>query len=153
EEGTIAGNVYLRGSGDPSLATQDLVDLATELAHRGVRKIAGGVVVEERAASNDELGYAALSMNRNTFSIRVRPAIAAGQRPEVTIDPPSEYLVVENRATTTARGRSRIRVETRAKSDATVITIAGSIPESHAPVTLHRRPLHPAVFAAASLSE
>lgn len=163
EEGTIGGDVYLRGSGDPSLETQDLVDLASELVRSGIHRLSGGVVVDGRSFdrrsgapvdtgdNHDDLGYAAITLNRNTFKVRVLPGASAGARPEVIVDPPSDYLVVENRATTVAGGRSRIRVETRALHEATVLQVSGRIPEGHAPVVVHRRPLHPALFASATL--
>src|SRR5262249_30026815 len=121
DDGVVRGDVYLRGSGDPSLATQDLVDIAEQLSRKGVRHIAGGVVVDERTVdrrggapldtsdARDDLGYSAITLNRNTFAVRIRPAEQAGQLVEVTIDPPSGYLVVRNHAVTVSGGRSRIR--------------------------------------------
>ena len=36
------------------------------------------------------------------FAIRVRAGGSAGEKPEVVVDPPSDYLIVENRASTAA---------------------------------------------------
>src|SRR5207245_107409 len=165
EDGVITGDVSLRGSGDPSLTTQDLAELASELVRSGVRRVTGGVVVDERSFdrragapvdtgdNHDDLGYAAITLNRNTFKVRVLPGASAGVRPVVIVDPPSEYLVIENRATTVAGGRSRIRIDSRALHEATVVTVTGRIPEGHAPVVMWRRPLHPALFAGGTLLE
>src|SRR5262249_9991031 len=99
ESGVVSGDVYLRGSGDPSLVTQHLVDLAAALVRSGVRRISGGVMVDERAfdrrsgapvdtnsATGDNLGYAAITLNRNTLAVRVR-AGQAGEKPDVVVDP------------------------------------------------------------------
>jgi D-alanyl-D-alanine carboxypeptidase/D-alanyl-D-alanine-endopeptidase (penicillin-binding protein 4) len=165
ENGVISGDVYLRGSGDPSLVTQHLVDLAASLVRSGVRRISGGVIVDERAfdrrsgapvdtnsATGDNLGYAAITLNRNTFAVRVR-ASEAGAKPEVIVDPPSDYLIVENHATTVAGGRSRINLTTRALKEATVVEVSGRIPAGHAALAFRRRPPQPALFAANTLSQ
>jgi D-alanyl-D-alanine carboxypeptidase/D-alanyl-D-alanine-endopeptidase (penicillin-binding protein 4) len=162
EDGVVAGDIYLRGSGDPSLATADLVDLAGALVRSGVRRVTGGVLVDERAFdrqsgapvdtndTHDELGFAAITLNHNTFSVRVRPT-EPGSPPEVVVDPPSDYLVVKNRAATVAGGRSRIQVTTQPQSESTVVQVTGRLPAGHAPVVVYRRPLHPALFAGATL--
>jgi D-alanyl-D-alanine carboxypeptidase/D-alanyl-D-alanine-endopeptidase (penicillin-binding protein 4) len=164
DDGVVAGDVFLRGNGDPSLSTRDLVDLASVLVRSGVRRIKGGIVVDERtfdrrsgapvdtnSSTRDELGYAAITLNRNTFTVRVQPT-SSGQHPEVAIDPPADYLVVENHATTVASGRSRIKVDARPGKESTVITISGRVPDGHDGIVVHRRPFHPALFAASSLT-
>src|SRR5215210_3700497 len=45
--GTIAGNVYLRGGGDPTFDSLDLDRLARQVADAGVVSIAGQVVGDE----------------------------------------------------------------------------------------------------------
>jgi D-alanyl-D-alanine carboxypeptidase/D-alanyl-D-alanine-endopeptidase (penicillin-binding protein 4) len=52
--GVIAGDVYLRGSGDPTVRSADLEALAARLARRGVRHINGAVVADPRRIGTDE---------------------------------------------------------------------------------------------------
>src|SRR5579872_6217509 len=53
EDGVIAGDVYLRGSGDPTVRAADLADMAAGLARRGVRRILGAVVSDPRRIGAD----------------------------------------------------------------------------------------------------
>ena len=52
---TIAGDLYLTGSGDPSLRSDDLRAGAKALAQAGITKIGGSVVVDARAAAPPEM--------------------------------------------------------------------------------------------------
>ncbi|HUH02537.1 MAG TPA: D-alanyl-D-alanine carboxypeptidase, partial [Kofleriaceae bacterium] len=45
--GEIAGNLYVRGGGDPTLGRYDLVRLADELRALGVERIRGNIVIDE----------------------------------------------------------------------------------------------------------
>jgi len=53
-DGTIVGDVYLRGNGDPTFRSGDLDALAGALVRRGVRAIAGAVVADPRRIGADE---------------------------------------------------------------------------------------------------
>jgi D-alanyl-D-alanine carboxypeptidase/D-alanyl-D-alanine-endopeptidase (penicillin-binding protein 4) len=163
EDGEIKGDIALRGSGDPSLTTQDLLDLAQAAVKRGVHHIAGGIVVDERAFdthsgapvdtndTHDQLGYAPLTVNHNTFLVRVIPGHVGG-KPEVTVEPPSDYLQIANSATTVAKGRSRLRVDTRSGGGGvTVVAVSGRVVEGSSGVVVRKRPLQPALFAGGTL--
>jgi D-alanyl-D-alanine carboxypeptidase/D-alanyl-D-alanine-endopeptidase (penicillin-binding protein 4) len=47
EEGTVSGNLYLQGGGDPDLASGDLRRLAAKVRAAGVRRITGRVLGDE----------------------------------------------------------------------------------------------------------
>ena len=53
-DGVVVGDVYLRGSGDPTVSSADLDAMSAELARRGVRSIAGAVVADPRRLGDDE---------------------------------------------------------------------------------------------------
>ena len=53
-DGTIVGDVYLRGNGDPTFRSGDLDAMAGALARRGVRTIAGAVIADPRRIGADE---------------------------------------------------------------------------------------------------
>ena len=54
ENGVIAGDVYLRGSGDPTVRIADLAEMAASLARRGARRILGAVVADPRRIGADD---------------------------------------------------------------------------------------------------
>ena len=99
----VSGPLVLRGYGDPSLRSADLWELAQELKNRGVRKVDGDVVVDQRffdevttppAFEQQPHEWAAfrapvsaVSVNENTLTMTVRPT-NAGSPAIVTFDPP-----------------------------------------------------------------
>jgi serine-type D-Ala-D-Ala carboxypeptidase/endopeptidase (penicillin-binding protein 4) len=99
----VAGPLVLRGYGDPSLRSADLWELAQELKGRGIRKIEGDIVVDQRFFDEQTTPPAfeqqphewasfrapvsAVSVNENTLTMTVRPT-SAGNPAIVTFDPP-----------------------------------------------------------------
>ena len=119
----IKGDVYLAGSGDPSLVSEDLLAMAGELQALGITRITGGVVVDSSRFDRDELppGFdqkdelasyrapsGATSINFNTFVIRVRPGTAEGQPAIAGVDPDVRSIELTNEATTVAGHRRKL---------------------------------------------
>ena len=112
--GIVAGNLYIRGVGDPSLSArfwhqQEPMDaLAREIAGTGIKHIRGDIV-GDATAFDDKLipdgwktsylgaAYAArvsaLSLNENLVWIVVKPQ---GGKAVVTLDPATTTIPVEN---------------------------------------------------------
>jgi D-alanyl-D-alanine carboxypeptidase/D-alanyl-D-alanine-endopeptidase (penicillin-binding protein 4) len=66
----IRGPVYLKGHADPSLTTADLWMMARELAVSGVRRIEGGIVVDDTFFDADNLPYAYTDQPREDAAFR-----------------------------------------------------------------------------------
>jgi serine-type D-Ala-D-Ala carboxypeptidase/endopeptidase (penicillin-binding protein 4) len=113
-DGTLQGNVYLRGVGDPSLgrrfwrSTSPLDAMATQLYERGVRRVRGDIVADASAFDGQLVpdgwkstylgaGYAArvsaLTLDENLVWVAVRPV---NGKAEVTLEPASTTQRVEN---------------------------------------------------------
>ncbi|MCS6863106.1 MAG: D-alanyl-D-alanine carboxypeptidase/D-alanyl-D-alanine-endopeptidase, partial [Abditibacteriales bacterium] len=114
-DGTLASDLFLVGSGDPTLTYEDLKKLAQSLWDRGVRKVEGCVVGDESAFQGAPLGFgwqwddlpwyysmevSALSLGRNQVNVVVKPGEKVGGAAVVTVEPANGYVVVENAATT-----------------------------------------------------
>ncbi|HYS79562.1 MAG TPA: D-alanyl-D-alanine carboxypeptidase/D-alanyl-D-alanine-endopeptidase [Anaeromyxobacteraceae bacterium] len=121
--GTVKA-LYVKGKGDPTFVTERLWALAGDIAHRGVRLVRGDLLVDDGFfdAEREGPGYdqergdrsylapvGALSLNFNVIAIHVAPGARAGDRGRVEVEPPSDYVEVENR-TRTVRGNGRRRV-------------------------------------------
>lgn len=155
-EGVAAGDIILRGSGDPSLMTADLERLADDLVARGVRRVKGDVVADRRYLGVDVLAPAAappLQVSRSAIIVRVRPGDKPRARPHVFVEPTVEGLVVANMATTVARGRTRIAVGVSSEGGRMLVRVAGRIALRHAGVVFRRRPGTPMLYAAALLQQ
>lgn len=55
DDGSLDGNLWLVGSGDPSLSSDDLRNGVGMLARAGLRRVAGGVAVDDTAVSGPGL--------------------------------------------------------------------------------------------------
>lgn len=120
--GQNVDNVVLRGSGDPSLETDDLLMLARDLYARGVRKVDGDVLVDQRFFDEQTTPTAfeqqpnewasfrapisALAVNENTVTLSVRPT-APGSPALASFEPPG-YVDVEGTIRTAESGANTV---------------------------------------------
>src|SRR4051812_45319164 len=171
-DGTIVGDVYLRGNGDPTFRSGDLDALAGALARRGVRNIAGAVVADPRRIGVDEpIGDAEsadeepvdatedtppgklsprvpLVVNHGLLLIRVRPGAEPGAPAEVTTTPADTSFVIHNGAVTKARRRSRVTVRLSVNGSRIQIDVAGRGAAGGGGIVFRRRVPHQALYAA-----
>ena len=146
-KGVLAGDLVLRGHGDPALSAEEIQRLAHEVRGRGVQRVSGGVIADDslldpRGGRFAELG--GLSVSGGAVAVEVRPGKVAG-RPAVIV--PGEgagSLSVLNKTTTAARSRSTLRVRVRGSQ----IEVSGRQPLLARPVVLRARIENPALHAA-----
>jgi D-alanyl-D-alanine carboxypeptidase/D-alanyl-D-alanine-endopeptidase (penicillin-binding protein 4) len=160
-DGVIAGSLYLRGSGDPTLRAQDLQRLASRLVARGVTRVDGGVIGDPRRIGVEGSGGAererrpVLIVGRGITVIRVRPGEAPGAPPLVLTDPVTagdrSSLSVVNTARTVAGGRPRITVRLALSGGRMQVAVAGQIPAGSSGLAFRRRVPYPALQAAMML--
>ncbi|MDQ7781988.1 MAG: D-alanyl-D-alanine carboxypeptidase/D-alanyl-D-alanine-endopeptidase [Desulfomonilaceae bacterium] len=113
------GEVYLKGTGDPYLVSEELFALTRGLKENGLQEITGNIIVDDSyfipgkpLDEREELGhrsyhapYGALSLNFNSIKILVHPADRIGRPARVVMDPTSEYAVVRG-SVKTVRGNA-----------------------------------------------
>ena len=131
-DGTLNGNLVLRGGGDPGLSSRyyrapaegPMASLARMVAASGIKRVSGDLVADASAFESKrvpdgwlarylESGYAArvsaLSMNENLATVVITPQ-PNGRRGGVSLDPPSSTVPVINNA---AHGRRKQGREAR----------------------------------------
>ncbi|HTA18338.1 MAG TPA: D-alanyl-D-alanine carboxypeptidase/D-alanyl-D-alanine-endopeptidase, partial [Polyangia bacterium] len=175
-DGVVAGDVVLRGSGDPTVTGADLAAMATWLAQRGARRIDGAVIADprrigsEQAAADDDTGdddatpaddageaprsvspRAPLVVNHGLMSVRVRPGASAGWPAEITTAPTGESFVVKNGARTKPGGKTRVTVRLSLAGARIQVEIAGRIALGHRPLVFRRRVPQQALYSAVLL--
>ncbi|HEY2376482.1 MAG TPA: D-alanyl-D-alanine carboxypeptidase/D-alanyl-D-alanine-endopeptidase [Gemmatimonadaceae bacterium] len=147
-DGLLAGNLYLRGSGDPSLSprfwgtTNPMDSLAQLILARGVRHIHGDIVGDASAFDPQlvpegwqtrYLGAAyaarvsALSLNENLVWVVVQ---ADGKKAVVTLDPATTTIPVQS--TVRVVGGSGGRISAVRQKDGSIL-VRGSIGSSAPP--------------------
>lgn len=116
-------NLYLKGSGDPSLMETDLNQLALEIAARGVKEIKGDIYVDDFIFDNEmwpngsswedrDRGYAApvsgLNINYNRLVLKTYPAFQPGLDAKVVLLPKTKAFVLESQVKTRPNNTSRL---------------------------------------------
>jgi D-alanyl-D-alanine carboxypeptidase/D-alanyl-D-alanine-endopeptidase (penicillin-binding protein 4) len=113
-KGASVSSVTLRGYGDPSLGTEDLAAMARELHLRGVRRIDGDILVDQRFYDDQTTPPAfdqkpnewakfrapvsALAVNENTVTLDIRPS-EEGKTAHAFFEPPG-FVDVDGTVTT-----------------------------------------------------
>lgn len=126
-KGTLHGNLYLKGSGNPLLSDKDLYTFVQAVHRAGIRRIRGSVIGDESCFDRrrygdgwawDDMSYyyspqiSALNLNGNLVRVQVYPGKKVGAPLRVIVAPTKNYVQVINRAATRAKGtRSRLVIE------------------------------------------
>jgi D-alanyl-D-alanine carboxypeptidase/D-alanyl-D-alanine-endopeptidase (penicillin-binding protein 4) len=162
DKGAIAGDLYVRGRGDPMLGTTELDALAADVAARGVRSIDRLVIdagyfddAVEPPRFDDQPGetagfrapVASLGVARSTITVVV--VADPGGAARVTLDPPAgDYIKLVNKGTTSAtRGRTRLVVDVKPRQDHLEITVSGQIRWGEGSWEVRKRVPDPVRFA------
>lgn len=161
-DGVVKGNLYVRGSGDPSLAPQHLWRIARYLKHFGIKRISGRIVLDERLFDDQRLpplfetrtsdmyyraATGALSLNENAFAIQVLGGDRAGQAGRVIIEPTTDYITTQvDLQTVGRRARTKLELSTQAERARTLLTIKGQLRPGYRGGWHLRRVEHPALF-------
>lgn len=158
--------LYVQGSGDPALTSEDFWRLASDLRNAGVRKVDGDLVLDDSAfdgrrwhpswgqtssrAYNAPIG--ALTVNYGAFAVRVEPGAAPGDPLRAVVDPPVAYLPLVIRGHTgPARARSTLSVDRQRGAGNERVVVSGVMPAGREARTFERSVLDPAHYAGAVL--
>src|ERR1700738_336465 len=139
-DGTISGNIYLRGDGDPALSGKFLAGgpsapmnrLADLVAQQGVKHVTGAVIGDASAFDDQKIpegwrtrylqaSYAArvsaLSLNENLIAVSVSPS-APGQPATVVLEPSTSAIPLVANVRTVSGGGARLAF--RKQGDGTI---------------------------------
>ncbi len=170
--GQVVGDLYVRGSGDPTLVVEGLWKLVRDLRSAGVEVVSGEVVFDASAMDSGDwvpgwdreedvrrgppyfASLGALTLNHNAVEIVVAPGSGTGEPAMARFNTESSaYLALTNEVTTGARGtRSSVRVTREERDGKLHFGLEGSVPQGGAPRWLYRTVTDPtshfsAVFA------
>lgn len=149
------GTLYVKGRGDPSVNTERLDGLVSDLWHRGVRAV-GDIVLDDSFFDREQFGpgweqessdkawaagVGALSLNHNAVEIYVTPGDRVGSRARIEADPDArDYFLIDDRVVTVRQnGRRKLRPRAVAEGERTRIEVTGRIPLRAETVVLYRR--------------
>jgi D-alanyl-D-alanine carboxypeptidase/D-alanyl-D-alanine-endopeptidase (penicillin-binding protein 4) len=159
------GDLFVRG-GDPALTSEQWWRLAADLRALGLREVRGDLVLDDSlfdavrwhtswepiTARAYHAPIGALAANFGAFRVRVGPGAAAGAPLEARVDPPVDYLRVQNDGRTgKPRSPPTLAVERRSAEGEERIHIQGSVPLGAAPDEIWRSAADPLAYAGAVL--
>ena len=158
-EGTLAGDLYIWGGGDPQLVVEQVWKMARELRLAGVYKIDGDLVFDAEYFDDEYLiaGWnkkvditngpayfapiSALTVNYNTTSIVVAPGPEVGEPARVELETPVDLFTLENTVSTGRLGSRpwmTIERDVNWKTGEITFTLEGNIPMEEAPWRYYR---------------
>ncbi|MCM8747874.1 D-alanyl-D-alanine carboxypeptidase/D-alanyl-D-alanine-endopeptidase [Thermomicrobiaceae bacterium CFH 74404] len=145
----LAGNLYLKGTGDPTMLPRRYEELAAVLAGHGIRSVEGKLIADDTwfdderlhpdwswtdGSSSNAVEISALTvapgqdLDIGTVIVEVRPGAEPGAPVDVALVPQTGYVTVENRAITAPGGtQESIAVERRRGTN--VIVVSGRLPQ------------------------
>ncbi|XXF79148.1 D-alanyl-D-alanine carboxypeptidase/D-alanyl-D-alanine-endopeptidase [Myxococcaceae bacterium GXIMD 01537] len=159
EDGKVK-TLYVRGKGDPTITTERLYGMVSELLHAGVREVQD-VILDDSwfDAERTPPGYdqetsdraymaptGALSLNWNAVGIYLRPGAAAGAKGTVEMEPASDYFVVENSLTTGSRRARRFSVSSDPAADKQRITVRGQVSDERGALSVWKKIDNPPMY-------
>ncbi|MFQ5561421.1 MAG: D-alanyl-D-alanine carboxypeptidase/D-alanyl-D-alanine-endopeptidase, partial [Nitrospinota bacterium] len=112
DQGVLKGNLYVKGYGDPHMVSEELWLLVRELRSKGIGKISGDVIGDDTFFDDERYGngwrpstnsraysaeLGALSLNFNSIKVYIDSFEAPEKKPVVLLDPPTDYIDVQNR--------------------------------------------------------
>ncbi len=139
----IKGNLYVKGSGDPDLTSDNLRELAQQIQAKGIRRITGDLVGDVRYfddrewgtgwmwdddPSSDAMHLTPLSANKNCVIVSVTPNSTEGKPVWVTIVPQTSYITIQNEGITGAdTSQCTLEVTRPLRPELNTIIVRGSI--------------------------
>lgn len=145
--GVFHGDLFLQGSGDPTLKPEGLTELVRQLRNAGVERIEGEVRLDSQMRDLGSLtsearaiahGPGALILNRDRITVHVSPT-SVGQRPGAWVHPRSPYFVVHSLAKTVKGKRSKLSIDVSKRDGQFVVTLRGRIGSRSGTVKVRRR--------------
>ena len=127
-----AKTLFVRGKGDPTLTTERLTGVVSDLLHAGLKEVTGDLVLDESYFDLDRVppGYdqewgdkaylaptGALSLNWNTVGVFLRPGENVGERGTAEIEPMSEYFTLDSELVTGTKMQRRYTVSIGSDKD------------------------------------
>ncbi|MBM4380215.1 MAG: D-alanyl-D-alanine carboxypeptidase/D-alanyl-D-alanine-endopeptidase [Deltaproteobacteria bacterium] len=154
-----AGVLYVRGRGDPTLTTERLHGVASELFHAGLREV-GDITCDDTWFEQDgrppgfdqedgDRTYlsppGALSLNANAVNVYLRGGEVPGRPATVEVEPPAALFEVSAEVRTAPPGVRRLNVLAEPARDAVRLLVRGEAPPGEV-VSLSRKVDLPALY-------
>jgi D-alanyl-D-alanine carboxypeptidase/D-alanyl-D-alanine-endopeptidase (penicillin-binding protein 4) len=165
---SLAGDLYVSGTGDPSFVSEEMWKLVEELRLHGVERVDGDIVLDvsyfdeasttSPTVANGQRAYhartGALSLNFNSVAVHVFPGLESGDPARVEVSPKTDFVRIRNRATTgSARQSLTLKVERTFEDGRNILSVSGRIPAGALRRVFYRNLEDPAVHFGTAMAE
>lgn len=140
-DGVINGNIYLKGSGDPTITTDDLNNLLSRLKSLKITSITGNLIIDDSFfeetfyrnewIENENISVplppiSAITINNNSISLRVTGSNKIGESGIIFIEEELDYFQIINNTKTT-KSRTKLSVNSKFINNKEIVTVSGNI--------------------------
>jgi D-alanyl-D-alanine carboxypeptidase/D-alanyl-D-alanine-endopeptidase (penicillin-binding protein 4) len=155
DSGTVHGNLYIRGGGDPGFTAERMWLFVQHLRHCGIRRIDQAVILDETFfdslttgpgfdEDNSSRAYdaptSALAASFNCVAVHVAPGNSPGAAVIVQPFPAiSGVSIISNAKTVIENSPAGIQVETRVVAGKTAIVVSGKMGQKEKPRYIYRK--------------
>jgi serine-type D-Ala-D-Ala carboxypeptidase/endopeptidase (penicillin-binding protein 4) len=168
EDGTLKGNLIIKGFGNPLLSVNDLSDLIETLREFGIRKIEGSVLVDESFfdterwppgwMSNFDPAYfapyiSALAVMRNRIAVHIAYDSIRTEEVSISLDPPTSYVTINRKGTTHNTEYVPWRFSRTELPTSNNFDMSGTPSPNYLPQTVYLSVREPALYTGTLLSE
>lgn len=166
--GEVNGDLYVRGSGDPTLNAEDLATMVGDLLALGLHRVRGSLVIDDglfvggyvppaydqkTESTASRAPSSAASLDGNVVAVTIIPGATAGAQARVVVDPASPYFTIAGRVVTATSGPAAASVETKEEGNRTRINVSGRVRLGSDPHTVYRRVAQPSLFLGHTLRQ
>ncbi len=166
ENGVLCGDLYFKGSGDPSLSYRDLEEMVFQLKLLGLKEISGDLAFDNFDFDDVEQGPGwmwdegadfwnapldALMVNHSSVDLWIKPK-RVGVAPEILIDPCTGFVKIQNVAVT-GEEKGELRVERKWMTRENLIQVSGMIEQKSPAVRFQVAIADPSLYTATLLHE
>lgn len=167
DKGTLSGDLYMKGGGDPSLVSERVLLLAEQFLRSGIKRVRGNLYVDssvfddvlidpKRIDTSTDRAYNAsisgLSFNYNTTSVYFRPGETIGVPAGVFVSPDTGYISVSNKSSTAKPNTRYGLIASRvAAKESDKILVQGTMPLNFPEQVSHFNVNFPDIYAGYAL--
>ncbi len=141
-DGTLKGNLILRGGGDATLSYANLQSLAQKVKEAGISRVSGLLLYDDSYLDAQRYGFgwniddepfgyqaqmSALSVERNAVRLFAKPAEREGEPAQLRLEPDTDYMEVVNLTKTVARGTPNTELSVERPRARNQLIVSGTI--------------------------